>query len=88
MRRRTRGFRLKPRDKGKVKIRNQMRVFKEDDLASISINPSYQNIPHPRYQGRTGRIVGNQGRAYYLEIRDGGKTKRILVTPEHLVRQS
>jgi large subunit ribosomal protein L21e len=88
VRRRTRGFRLKPREKGKVKIRKQLQAFSENDLASISINPSYQNIPHPRYQGRTGKIVGSQGRAYYLEIHDGGKTKKILVTPEHLIRQS
>ncbi|MDD5111429.1 MAG: 50S ribosomal protein L21e [Candidatus Altiarchaeota archaeon] len=85
-RRRTRGLRIKPKERGKVKIRQRMQTFKENDLASISINPSYQNIPHPRYQGRTGRIVGMQGRAYHVEIKDGGKTKKVLVTPEHLKR--
>lgn len=87
VRRRTRGLRLKPKERGKVKIKKQMQTFKENDMASISINPSYQRIPHPRYQGRTGRIVGSQGRAYYLEIKDGGKIKKILVTPEHLMKQ-
>ncbi|MFH1125923.1 MAG: 50S ribosomal protein L21e [Candidatus Altiarchaeota archaeon] len=86
VRRRTRGLRLKPKDKGKVKIRKYMQSFKENDRASISINPSYQSIPHPRYQGWTGKIVGTQGRAYFLEIKDGGKTKRLLVTPEHLIK--
>lgn len=85
-RRRTRGLKLKPQQKGKVRIRNQMHTFKEGELAAISINPSYQNIPHPRYQGRTGRIVGTQGRAYFLEIKDGGKVKKFIITPEHLKR--
>jgi len=87
VRRRTRGLKLKPRHKGKVKIRKEMQSFSENELASIVINPSYQSIPNPRFQGQTGRVVGMQGRAYYLEIKDGGKTKRILVTPEHLFKQ-
>jgi len=86
VRRRTRGLRLKPKDKGKVKIRKQMQSFNVDEMASISINPSYQSIPHPRYQGRTGRIVGKQGRAYFVGDKDGGQVKKILVTPEHLIK--
>jgi large subunit ribosomal protein L21e len=87
VRRRTRGLRLKPREKGKVKIRRQLQAFDNGNLASININPSYQSIPHPRYQGWTGRIVGKQGRAYFLEIKDGGQVKKIIVAPEHLKKQ-
>ncbi|MFH1835851.1 MAG: 50S ribosomal protein L21e [Methanobacteriota archaeon] len=85
-RRRTRNLKTKLRDKGKLKIRKYLQEFKENDLVSIVINPSYQSIPHPRFQGRTGRVVDKQGRAYYLEIKDGGKKKNILVTPEHLTK--
>lgn len=84
-RRGTRGLRVKARDRGKIKIGRYMKEFKEDDRVSISIDPSYQNIPHPRFQGRSGRIVGKQGRSYYVQIRDGKKEKKILVNPEHLV---
>jgi len=85
VRRRTRGFRVRVRDKGKVRIRKYMRDFDKEDRVSISIDSSYQNIPHPRFQGRSGRIAGKQGRAYFVSVKDGGKDKLILVNPEHLV---
>ena len=85
-RRRTRNLSVKPREKGKVKIRSILQKFGEEEKVSIKINPSFQKMPHPRFNGRTGKVVGNQGRAYYVEIKDGGKSKKILVTPEHLRR--
>ncbi|MEA3255850.1 MAG: 50S ribosomal protein L21e [Candidatus Altiarchaeota archaeon] len=84
-RRKTRGLRVKTRDRGKIKIRRYMQEFKGEDRVSISIDPSYQNIPHPRFQGRSGRVVGKQGRSYFVQIRDGKKEKKILVNPEHLI---
>jgi large subunit ribosomal protein L21e len=85
-RRRTRDIKAKLRDRGKPKIRKYLQDFKENESVSIVIDPSYQAIPHPRFQGRTGKIVSRQGRAYCLEIKDGGKTKNIIVTPEHLTK--
>ena len=86
-RRGTRNLKVKARDKGKSSIRKYVQEFKQDDIVSISINPSYQSIPHPRFQGKTGRVVAAQGRAYHVRIRDGGQKKNIIVTPEHLVLQ-
>jgi len=83
-RRETRGFRVKQRDRGKIKIKKYMREFSEKDRVSIKIDPSYQNIPHPRFQGRSGSILSKQGRAYFVKIRVGGVDKTILVNPEHL----
>jgi len=85
-RRRTRNLRVKPRDKGKVSIRSRLQRFGELDVVSIKINPASQRIPHPRFNGRTGKVVGSQGKAYFVEIADGGKNKRVLVSPEHLRR--
>jgi len=85
-RRRSRSLQVKPRDKGKASIRQRLQTFEEDDRVSIIINPAYQNIPHPRFDGRIGKVTRDQGRAYLVEIVDGGKTKEILVTPEHLKR--
>jgi large subunit ribosomal protein L21e len=85
MRRDTRGFKVKVREKGKVHIRKYMKDFSESDRVSIKIDPSFQNIPHPRYQGRAGQITGKQGRAYLVKITDGGKNKTLIVNPEHLI---
>jgi large subunit ribosomal protein L21e len=83
-RRGTRNLKVGLRDRGKIKIRRRLKEFTEDDTVSISIDPSYQKMPHPRFKGRTGKVVGRQGRAYFVEIRDGGKSKKVLVQPEHL----
>ncbi len=83
-RRRTRNLRVKPRDRGKIKISKYLQKFTEGETVSISINPTYQAIPHPRFNGKSGKVVGKQGRCYHVEIRDGNKKKDILVAPEHL----
>ncbi len=83
-RRKTRNLKVKPRNRGKPKIRNYLQEFNEGDKVVIKINPSYQRIPHPRFNSRIGKVAGKQGRAYYVQIRDGDKNKKVLVTPEHL----
>lgn len=79
-------MKVKSRDKGKLSIKTVLQEFEEDDMVSININPSFQKIPHPRFNGLTGKVVGSQGRAYFVSVRDGGQDKKILVTPEHLRR--
>lgn len=83
-RRRTRNLKVKVGQRGKTSIRRYLQEFEPNDIVSISIDASYQAIPHPRFQGRTGKIVKKQGRAYFLAIKDGKKLKNVLVTPEHL----
>ncbi len=83
-RRRTRNLKVRSRDRGKVKISRYLQKFKEGDSVSISIDPSYQAIPHPRFKGKGGNVTGKQGRCYYVEIKDGKKRKEILIAPEHL----
>jgi large subunit ribosomal protein L21e len=87
-RRGTRNLRVKPREKGKISIRTALQTFEREDKVSIRINPKYQKLPHPRFNGLIGRVVGVQGRAYYVSVKDGGKDKRVLVTPEHLRRMA
>lgn len=86
VRRRTRNLRVKPREKGKLSIRSVLQRFEDSENVSIKINPAFQNIPHPRFNGRTGKVVGSQGRAYFVEIADGNTEKKVLVAPEHLRR--
>ena len=77
---------IRPRERGKTRIKSVLAKFAENERVSININPSRQNIPHPRFNGRVGKVVGSQGRAYYVQLSDGGKMKKVLVTPEHLRR--
>jgi ribosomal protein L21E len=40
----------------------------------------YEGMPHPRYRGRAGHIVGLRGASYEVRIQDG-RMKKILIVP-------
>ncbi len=91
--RRSRGFRSRtrrklsksPRERGVTRPSKVIQNFDEGSRAIIDLDSSIQKgRPNSRYQGATGTVVEHRGRAYVLEIRDGGKTKRIISRPEHL----
>ena len=47
---------------------------------------STRSMPHPRYRGRTGTIVGKQGGAYIIEVGDYNATKRLVIEGVHLTK--
>jgi large subunit ribosomal protein L21e len=88
----TRGFRSGTRKKLRKKVREKrlrvtkyLQEFKEGDKVCIEIEPaSHKGMPHPRFMGRVGIVKGKRGKAYIIEIKNGGKTKTIISKPEHL----
>jgi len=56
------------------------------DKAVIKIDSSiHGGMPHTRYQGKVGVVAEQRGRAYIVEMEEGGKTRRLIIRPEHLV---
>ncbi|MBM4242026.1 MAG: 50S ribosomal protein L21e [Euryarchaeota archaeon] len=91
--RRSKGFRSKTRHKLKKSVRGtrtnpitkSIQTFNENDLVHIIIDPSiHKGQPHPRFHGKTGKVVENRGKAYIVQINDGNKSKKLIVRPEHL----
>jgi large subunit ribosomal protein L21e len=82
------GFKRKTREKLKqtdiLKPNMFLQEFKIGDIVHIDIQPSAKKIPHPKFQGRTGKIIGKRGRAYIVNINDLKRTKQIIINPEHL----
>lgn len=85
-RRRTRYVMQKrARERGLSPITRVFQEFEVGDKASVSLDPSmHKGMPHVRFHGKTGTVTGKRGDAYLLDIRDGGKMKKIIVRPEHL----
>lgn len=55
------------------------------DRVHIVINPSvYSGMPHRRYHGKTGVIIGKRGKCYVVSVALGNKEKTLFVKPEHL----
>ncbi len=41
-------------------------------------------MPHPRYHGRIGIVTERRGRAYVVDVQDGGSIKKVISRPDHL----
>lgn len=53
----------------------------------VHITPiATRSMPHPRYRGKTGMVVGRQGGAYVVELKDINATKRLVIEGAHLTR--
>jgi len=62
--------------------------FEEGQKVHIVVDSSVQKgMPHRRFHGRTGQIIGKQGRAWVLEINDGRSIKTVVARPQHLKPQ-
>jgi len=79
-------LRKHPRERGYRGLSRLMYEYNIGDYVIIDVNPTFiTTAPHRRYQGRVGRIVEKRGRAYVVEIQVGGKVKKIITTPDHLM---
>ncbi|MHB8606140.1 MAG: 50S ribosomal protein L21e [Thermoplasmatota archaeon] len=73
------------RNRGMPPITHSLRVFEEGTTVTIVINSSvHAGLPHPRFQGLTGKVVERRGNAFVVAVRTGGKTKQLIARPEHL----
>ena len=89
MARKSRGFRTKTRRKLRQKVRPSitkfLQEFRRGQKVIILPEPSsHLGMPHPRFKGKSGKIIEKRGRSYLIEILDGNKVKKIIARPEHL----
>ena len=89
-----RGFRHRTRKLLRKHIRERgavpplsllMHEYKPGDRVYIIINPAiHKGMPHRRYHGKVGVVVGKRGKSYIVQLRVGSKIKTLFVRPEHL----
>ena len=80
-------LRIKPRNRGASSITRALQQFEIGESVNVNIDPSvHKGMPHPRFNGYTGKIEGMQGNSYLVEIRVGKKHKSLIIRPEHLGR--
>ncbi|MCK9566608.1 MAG: 50S ribosomal protein L21e [Methanothrix sp.] len=76
------------RARGKSSVVKAIQEFDTGAMVHVIIDPSiHKGMPHPRFHGKTGEIVGKRGRAFVLKITDGDATKTLITLPEHLTAQ-
>ncbi|MFH1101936.1 MAG: 50S ribosomal protein L21e [Methanobacteriota archaeon] len=80
-------LRKKPRNRGISSITRALQQFEIGEPVNIEIDSStHKGMPHPQFQGYTGKIKGMQGNSYVVGIIVGKKHKTLVVRPEHLGR--
>lgn len=86
--RHSRGLHARTRQKlsgGRFSIREALQDFKEGDPVRIKINPAiHRGMPCPRFQGLLGTVTSKRGRSFLVELKSGGKLKKVTSRPEHL----
>lgn len=81
-------LRKKPGERGLQPITRAIAEYSEGDVVHIDIDPGFhKGMPHPRFQGRTGRVVEERGRAYVVKVPDRDAEKKLTIRPEHLELQ-
>jgi large subunit ribosomal protein L21e len=87
----SRGFRTGSRRKLMQKtavrpaITKFLQEFRKNQRVVILPEPSSSaGMPHPRFKGKNGKIIGKRGKSYIVEILDGNMVKKLICRPEHL----
>lgn len=90
---RSKGFRSKtrsklrqhPRARGNPPPTHSLRTYPVGTSVAITINPAiHRGMPHPRFQGLTGKVVDTRGNAFVISLLSKNKRKTIIARPEHL----
>ena len=78
--------RKKVRERGLGSIDKYLIDYKINDKVDIITDPSQhkRGMPHRRYHGRTGVIVGKRGRCYEVQVKLGNSKKILIIGKEHL----
>ena len=72
------------RDKGKTPLSRIFIKLNEGDKVVLMHNLSFPRVFPPRFQGNVGIVRGMRGRAYKVEMMDGGKNKTFITNQIHL----
>ena len=71
--------------RSKFTVTPYLMTLNEKDRVIIRQDSSSQKgMPHVRFKGSSGVVLGRRGDSYLVEVRMGGKKKTIISRPEHL----
>ena len=74
-----------PRSRGLSPITHEFQEFEVGEKVHIFLDPSiHHGMPSIRFHGKTGTVLGTQGKAFVIAVKDGDKIKTVISTPEHL----
>ena len=80
--------RKSPRTKGMPNVNKYVQEFEIGQKVHIKIDSSvHEGMPFKRFWGKTGIVLGKQGKSYLVEASDMGAKKQVIIHPVHLKAQ-
>ena len=71
--------------RGVIRIKDYFKKFNEGDKVYLKAEPSIQKgMYFPRFHGKVGHVIKKQGNCYKIQIKDGSKSKTLIVHAVHL----
>ena len=79
-------FRKKVRERGMRSITKFLVKYKIGDKVDIIVDSAEhkRGMPHKRFHGKTGEIIGIRGRCFEVKFKDINKEKMIIVGKAHI----
>lgn len=82
-------LRKRPRERGMQPLGRMLHKYDLKDKVVIKIDSGFhKGMPHHRYYGKVAVVTERRGRAYVVELKEGGKVRKLIVRPEHIVPYS
>lgn len=76
--------RKNPRERGKIRLSNYFKEFKNGERVTVIRELSIQAKFPKQIQGRTGVVESKRGSHYILKMNDLNKEKTYIIHPVHL----
>jgi large subunit ribosomal protein L21e len=81
-------FKKNLRQRGLPPVTSLIQEFETGQKVHVVCESSIQKgMPHRRFHGKTGTVIGRRGRAWVLAVRDGNAQKVVIARPQHLKAQ-
>ncbi|TFF97332.1 MAG: 50S ribosomal protein L21e [Promethearchaeota archaeon] len=82
-------YRISPRKRGQNPIDRYLLDYEVGDKVHIIGDASQhkRGLPHRRYYGKTGKIIGIRGRCFEVEVKLGNSKKILILGKEHLIKE-
>jgi len=88
------GYRNKSRKRHRKNVRNRglgsiekyLVDYEVGNKVDVITDPSKhkRGMPHRRFHGKTGTIIGQRGRCYLVDVKLGNSKKTLIIGKEHL----
>lgn len=73
------------RESGKVRIKAHLQKFEIGEGVLIKPDSACtKGMPFKRFFGKEGKVIEKRGNSYLINIREGGKYKKVICSPVHL----